>query len=176
MKTADVMSRAHDLMPSLLQCLEELVSLPSVAFAGYPSERRERMGRTTLEMFRRAGFRNARLMEVPTGHPPIYAEVPGPPGAPVVMLHAHYDVQPAPPEQGWSKTLVEAHPELFEAGGVSASRPERRGPVPRSPSSAPSSTSLPPQISCCGAPRTSRGSRIHCSDEDSIHGRSGDGR
>ena len=41
-------------------------------------------------------------MNVPTGYPPIYAEVKGPEGAPVVMLYAHYDVQPAPPEQSWT--------------------------------------------------------------------------
>jgi len=41
-------------------------------------------------------------MEVPSGYPPIYAELPGPEGSPVVVLYAHYDVQPAPPEQGWT--------------------------------------------------------------------------
>ena len=41
-------------------------------------------------------------MEVPDGYPPIYGEIAGPPGSPVVVLYAHYDVQPAPPEQGWT--------------------------------------------------------------------------
>ena len=53
-------------------------------------------------MFRDVGFTNAQLMDVPTGYPPIYGEIPGPEGSPVVMLYAHYDVQPAPPEQGWT--------------------------------------------------------------------------
>ena len=60
------------------------------------------MADRTLELFREAGVTNARLMEVPTGYQPIYGEIPGPEGSPVVVLYAHYDVQPAPPEQGWT--------------------------------------------------------------------------
>ena len=60
------------------------------------------MAATVLELFQAAGFTNAALMEVPDGYPPIYGEIEGPPGSPVVVLYAHYDVQPAPPEQGWT--------------------------------------------------------------------------
>ena len=102
MNVNEIASKAAALMPGLIKDLEELVAIPSIAFPGYPSEPVERMGRVTLEMFQRAGFRDARLMEVPSGYPPIYAELPGPEGSPVVVLYAHYDVQPAPPEQGWS--------------------------------------------------------------------------
>ena len=38
------------------------------------------MGRETLQMFRDVGFTNAQLMEVPSGYPPIYGEIEGPPG------------------------------------------------------------------------------------------------
>jgi acetylornithine deacetylase/succinyl-diaminopimelate desuccinylase-like protein len=101
-ETTDVVTRAHELMPSLLRRLEELVAIPSIAFPGFPAEPVEQMGHTTLAMFREAGFDNAELAGVPQGYPPVYAEVPGPEGAPVVMLYAHYDVQPAPLEQGWT--------------------------------------------------------------------------
>ncbi len=89
-------------MPGVLADLGELVAIPSVFFPGYPSEPMVAMGERTLEMFRVPGFENARLMDVPSGYPPIYGEVAGPAGAPVVVLYAHYDVQPAPPEQGWT--------------------------------------------------------------------------
>ena len=102
MHVNEMVTKAADLMPGLIEDLEKLVAIPSIAFPGYPSEPVEEMGRVTLEMFQKAGFTSAALMDVPTGYPPIYAELPGPEGSPVVVLYAHYDVQPAPPEQGWS--------------------------------------------------------------------------
>lgn len=102
MQHHEIAARAAALMPGLTRDLEELVAIPSIAFPGYPAEPVQRMGQVTLRMFREAGFTDARLMDVPSGYPPIYAELPGPEGSPVVVLYAHYDVQPAPPEQGWS--------------------------------------------------------------------------
>jgi acetylornithine deacetylase/succinyl-diaminopimelate desuccinylase-like protein len=102
MNENEITAKTAELMPGLIEDLKELIAIPSIAFPGYPSEPVERMGQVTLEMFQKAGFRDARLMEVPGGYPPIYAELPGPEGAPVVVLYAHYDVQPAPAEQGWS--------------------------------------------------------------------------
>jgi acetylornithine deacetylase/succinyl-diaminopimelate desuccinylase-like protein len=89
-------------MPELLTDLERLVAIPSVAFPGYPPEPVHQMANEALGLFREAGFANAELQEVPAGYPPVYGEIPGPGGAPTVMLYAHYDVQPAPPEQGWT--------------------------------------------------------------------------
>jgi acetylornithine deacetylase/succinyl-diaminopimelate desuccinylase-like protein len=40
------------------------------------------------------------LLDIPGGYPAVYADLPGPPGSPTVLLYAHYDVQPAP-VQGW---------------------------------------------------------------------------
>jgi acetylornithine deacetylase/succinyl-diaminopimelate desuccinylase-like protein len=98
----ELRSKAAGLMPELLADLEHLVSIPSVAFPGYPPEPVDRMADETLRLFREAGFANAELQEVPSGYPPVYGEIPGPDGAPTVMLYAHYDVQPAPLDQGWT--------------------------------------------------------------------------
>jgi acetylornithine deacetylase/succinyl-diaminopimelate desuccinylase-like protein len=98
----EVRSRSAGLMPGLLADLERLVAIPSVAFPGYPPEPVQQMAGEALRLFREAGFASAELQEVPAGYPPVYGEIPGPEGAPTVMLYAHYDVQPAPPEQGWT--------------------------------------------------------------------------
>lgn len=97
-----VQQRVVSLMPQVLDDLRALVAIPSIAFPGYPAEPVQQMAQTTLDLLRGAGVENARLMEVPSGYPPIYGEIPGPEGSPTVMLYAHYDVQPAPPEQGWT--------------------------------------------------------------------------
>ncbi|HWD46020.1 MAG TPA: M20/M25/M40 family metallo-hydrolase [Actinomycetota bacterium] len=98
----ELRSRAAALLPDLLADLERLVGIPSVAFPGYPPEPVHQMADEALRLFREAGFASAELQEVPAGYPPVYGEIPGPDGAPTVMLYAHYDVQPAPPEQGWT--------------------------------------------------------------------------
>jgi acetylornithine deacetylase/succinyl-diaminopimelate desuccinylase-like protein len=102
MNRDDVREKVAAMMPELLAELEDLTRLASVAFPGYPPEPVRQMADRTVEMMRDAGSHNAEPQAVPDGYPPISAAVPGPEGSPTVMLYAHYDVQPAPPEQGWS--------------------------------------------------------------------------
>jgi len=99
--TAQVQKTVRGLMPELLAELAGLVAIPSVAFPGFPGEPVRRMGDAVVGLMRRSGAADARLVDVPGGYPAVYASVPGPPGAPTVLLYAHYDVQPAPTAQGW---------------------------------------------------------------------------
>ena len=102
MNLDDARGKVAAMMPELLTDLEALTRLASIAFPGYPPEPVHQMAEKTIGVMRDAGFANAQLQAVPDGYPPIYATVPGPEGSPTVMLYAHYDVQPAPPEQHWS--------------------------------------------------------------------------
>jgi len=99
--TEAVRSTVEGLMPGLVADLEALVAIPSVAFPDYPSEPVHRMSQAVLDLFRRSGVDEVRLLEIPGGYPAVYADIPGPAGSPTVLLYAHYDVQPAAVEQGW---------------------------------------------------------------------------
>jgi acetylornithine deacetylase/succinyl-diaminopimelate desuccinylase-like protein len=60
------------------------------------------MAAATVELLQRSGVTNARTVDVPRGYPMVYGEVLRSPELPTVLLYAHYDVQPAPLEQGWT--------------------------------------------------------------------------
>ena len=59
------------------------------------------MAQATADLLKRYGLSNARLLEIPGGYPAVIGDIPAPPGAPTVILYAHYDVQPARSEDGW---------------------------------------------------------------------------
>lgn len=98
----DEMSRkVRTFMPGVIEDLSNLVTIPSVAFPGYPSGPVHRMAAATVDLLQRYGLKNARLLEIPKGYPAVYGEIAPPPGAPVVLLYSHYDVQPARRDDGW---------------------------------------------------------------------------
>lgn len=98
---------ASSLMPEVIQRLEDLVRIPSVAFPGFDADPVHRMGQAVVDLFTAAGAADVRLLPVPDGYPCVYANLPGPEGSPTVLLYAHYDVQPAPKSQGWSSEPFE---------------------------------------------------------------------
>jgi len=89
-------------MPGVVDDLKRLVAIPSCAFPGFPAEPVHAMAAATVELLQRSGVANARTVDVPGGYPMVYGEVLRSPELPTVLLYAHYDVQPAPLEQGWT--------------------------------------------------------------------------
>src|SRR5688572_9406247 len=98
---------ASQLMPDVIERLEALVRIPSVAFPGFDPEPVRAMGAAVVDLFEAAGATGVALLDVPDGYPCVYADLPGPAGSPTVLLYAHYDVQPAPKSQGWSSEPFE---------------------------------------------------------------------
>lgn len=94
--------RVAALMPHLRTDLERLVRLPSVAFAGYPEGPLRHTAEAVAVLLRAAGLPQVDLLEIPDAPPVVFGERPAQPGAPTVLLYAHYDVQPAGDESAWT--------------------------------------------------------------------------
>ncbi|HUG08840.1 MAG TPA: dipeptidase [Acidimicrobiia bacterium] len=88
-------------MPRLKELLATLIRMESVSADDYDPQAVRQAGATIVEMLDEAGFDNARLLESSNGHPAVFAEKPGPEGAPKLLLYAHYDVQPPGPIEEW---------------------------------------------------------------------------
>jgi len=98
---ADTKKAVSGLMPGIMEDLTTLVSYPSCSFPGFPSEPVYGACAFVVDMLKRSGFEAEQLDLEAGGYPAVWAEKPGPEGAPTVLMYAHYDIQPAPIEQGW---------------------------------------------------------------------------
>jgi acetylornithine deacetylase/succinyl-diaminopimelate desuccinylase-like protein len=98
----DLASAVAAHLPRLRRSLEDLVRIPSVSAPGYDQAQVRRSAAATAELLREAGLREVRLLEIDGAHPAVFGEVPGPEGAPTVLLYAHHDVQPPGPAAEWS--------------------------------------------------------------------------
>lgn len=88
--------------------LAELVAFPSVADPRqFPVEECEKAARWVADAFAAEGLTNVQLLDTPDGTQSVYAELPGPQGAPTVLLYSHYDVQPPLDESAWLSPAFE---------------------------------------------------------------------
>ena len=106
-RAADLRARVAGLMPRLRADLEDLVRVPSIAFEGFPAEPLQAAAGRVADLLRGVGLDDVRLLEVPDSPAAVYGERPAAPGAPTVLLYAHYDVQPPGDEAAWSSPPFE---------------------------------------------------------------------
>ncbi|MGA5300035.1 dipeptidase [Nucisporomicrobium flavum] len=119
----DLRSRIEGLMGQARTDLTELVAIPSVADPRqYPPEMCGRAAQWVLDRFAGVGFSDLRLAETADGSRAVYGARPGPdPGAPTVLLYAHYDVQPPLDEDAWNTppfTLTEVAGRWYGRGAA----------------------------------------------------------
>ncbi|MFG2136524.1 dipeptidase [Streptomyces sp. NPDC048650] len=82
--------------------LAELVAFKSVADpAQFPKSECEAAANWIVDALRADGFQDVALLDTPDGSQSVYGFLPGPAGAPTVLLYAHYDVQPPLDETAW---------------------------------------------------------------------------
>jgi acetylornithine deacetylase/succinyl-diaminopimelate desuccinylase-like protein len=106
--THDLRQAVHQAMPTAIENLKHLVSIPSIATQGYPREQVLEAARTTEAQLKAAGFQQVHQLEgLAGGYPAIYGAIPGPAGTPTVLLYAHYDVQPPGRAQEWDSPPFE---------------------------------------------------------------------
>ncbi|MEU4269221.1 dipeptidase [Streptomyces sp. NPDC026092] len=90
------------LMPRAKTELTELVAFESVADeAVAPRSECEGAANWVADALRAESFEDVALLDTPDGSQSVYGVLPGPAGAPTVLLYAHYDVQPKLDESAW---------------------------------------------------------------------------
>ncbi|WP_335980013.1 dipeptidase [Streptomyces sp. CA2R106] len=90
------------LMPRARTELAELVSFASVADERqYPRSELRKAADWIAAALTADGFEDVALLDTPDGTQSVYGLLPGPAGAPTVLLYAHYDVQPPLDEAQW---------------------------------------------------------------------------
>jgi cysteinylglycine-S-conjugate dipeptidase len=106
-----VREAVEGLMARLKDDLARLVAIPSVSAPGYPESTHGQLleaYEAVAELFRDAGVRDVRPLELPDTAPIVTGEIPAPDGAPTVLLYSHYDVVPAGDEALWASPPFEA--------------------------------------------------------------------
>uniref|UniRef100_UPI00117D8008 M20/M25/M40 family metallo-hydrolase n=1 Tax=Streptomyces fradiae TaxID=1906 RepID=UPI00117D8008 len=103
-----VAATVASLMPRAKAELAELVAFRSVADpAQFPRSECEAAAAWVADALRAEDFTDVAVFDTPDGSQSVYGHLPGPAGAPTVLLYAHYDVQPPLEVAAWDSPPFE---------------------------------------------------------------------
>ena len=97
----DLRAAVEGVLPSVRADLERLVRIPSVSADPSAAAHVEESAAEVAGLFSAAGLPDVEVVRAEGGLPAVLARRPGPPGAPVVLLYAHHDVQPTGDPAAW---------------------------------------------------------------------------
>lgn len=120
-----IKATASRILPRLTEQLVELARIPSIATEGFPREPLVEAHDAVAAMLRERGVTDIGTLDVPGTYAPILtATVPGPPGAPTVLVYTHYDVVPEGDADLWEKPPFDPvlHDGAVYARGVADSK------------------------------------------------------
>jgi len=102
MTAVPIAETVASLMPRAQAELRELVAFRSVADpAQFPKSECEAAAAWVAGALSAEGFTDVAVLDTPDGTQSVYGFLPGPAGAPTVLLYAHYDVQPPLDTAAW---------------------------------------------------------------------------
>lgn len=109
--THNLRTKVDALMPQLTDDLARLVAIPSISEWGFPEHTHPALLEAhdvIVELLRDAGVQEIGSLELPGTAPIITGNIPGPEGAPTVLLYSHYDIVAAGDETEWTSPPFQA--------------------------------------------------------------------
>ena len=89
-----------------VEILADLLRIPSISTDPSRAQDVRRAAEMLVDVFRENGVESVEIQPT-AGHPVVYAEWKGAPGAPTVLVYGHYDVQPIADESEWTSPPFE---------------------------------------------------------------------
>ena len=105
--TIDIRARLADVLPGILEDLDDLVRIESVSADPARAGEVERRAQATEALFAAEGFETEIVRAFDGAPPAVIAKRAGPEGAPTVLLYAHHDVQPENDHADWDSPPFE---------------------------------------------------------------------